>query len=86
MARWGGEEFVILLPGTSASKACIAVEKVRRVIAEHKTITGADTIMVTCSFGVSEYVQPMTKEDLFKKADMALYRAKESGKNCIIST
>ncbi|MCD6390157.1 MAG: diguanylate cyclase [Desulfobulbaceae bacterium] len=86
VARWGGEEFVILLPGTSAQQACIVVEKVRRAIASTPVMADLDTIMVTCSFGVTQYVQHMTKEDLFKKVDMALYQAKKSGKNRIICT
>ena len=83
-ARWGGEEFVILLPGTSAEQACIAVEKARIAVEKSQIMAAGKKISVTCSFGVTEFVNGTSKEHLFQKADMALYQAKASGKNCIM--
>ncbi len=84
VARWGGEEFVVLLPETYGEDACVACEKMRLSIEEAVIQTKDSTVKITCSFGVSEFTPPLTAHDLVKKADIALYRAKESGKNCVV--
>jgi|Deesub1362A_J573_1020465.scaffolds.fasta_scaffold00395_19 diguanylate cyclase (GGDEF)-like protein len=74
VARYGGEEFFILLPETRLTEAYAAAERIRRAV-ERRT-------EVTISLGVSSYRQDMQiKEDLIKKADEALYQAKERGRN-----
>jgi diguanylate cyclase (GGDEF)-like protein len=78
LARWGGEEFVILTPGADGEMAYQTAEKLRIAI-EHARF---DSIgMVTCSFGVAEYVQGDTADTLISRADDALYRAKLNGRN-----
>ncbi|QOP40753.1 sensor domain-containing diguanylate cyclase [Sulfurimonas marina] len=77
-ARWGGEEFVILMRRTTLDVAYEKAQHICKTIAEH-TIEGVGQI--TCSFGVAA---PSDKEhplSIFKDADLALYKAKENGKN-----
>ncbi|PIE88819.1 MAG: GGDEF domain-containing protein, partial [Acidobacteria bacterium] len=85
LSRYGGEEFVILLPDTDAETGMLVGEKLRSIIEEH-TFTENDTeYHVTASFGVS--AGRPTAEDNFSKgdfigqADSALYSAKEAGRN-----
>jgi two-component system cell cycle response regulator len=81
-ARWGGEEFVLLFSNTNLQNAIKSSEHFRRIIEklEHKSAGG-----VTVSFGVTEYKDGDTQESMFKRADDALYEAKNSGRNCIRS-
>ncbi len=77
-ARWGGEEFVILFSETDKNRASIACEKLRKKIEETKF---DKEINVTVSFGVTQITKEDTIESLFKRADEALYRAKQNGRN-----
>jgi diguanylate cyclase (GGDEF)-like protein len=78
LARWGGEEFVILTPGSDGEMAYQAAEKLRNAIEQIKF----DEIgTVTCSFGVAQYMCGDTAESLISRADDALYRAKLNGRN-----
>ncbi len=78
LARWGGEEFVILAPGSNGPKAYQVASKLSASIAQ---IAFVDVGRVTCSFGVAEYVEGDTAESLMARADGALYRAKINGRN-----
>jgi diguanylate cyclase (GGDEF)-like protein len=78
LARWGGEEFVILTPGSNGEMAYQAAEKLRHAIEQIKF---DETGTLTCSFGVAQYVQGDTAETLISRADDALYRAKLNGRN-----
>lgn len=84
IARWGGEEFVVLLPCTSAENARITAENIRSRI-EVLEIT-ADLSGVTCSFGVTGYRPEEGVQELLKRADEAMYEAKFSGKNRVVLT
>ncbi len=85
VARWGGEEFAVLLPDTGAEDARIVSEKLRLAVQENRIWFGGSEIQVTSSFGVAQFKKEMGgAEPLFRKVDQALYRAKESGKNCVI--
>jgi diguanylate cyclase (GGDEF)-like protein len=77
-ARWGGEEFALLFPGSDAAMAYQAAEKLREAIAQSEFEGGA---IVTCSFGVAQYVEGDTPETFISRADAALYRAKINGRN-----
>jgi len=83
-ARWGGEEFVVLLPGTDTDGAAEVAERIRKQI-EGTVITtdDGDETSITVSIGVNSLVpdQDATIEDFIKKADQALYKAKETGRN-----
>ena len=77
--RWGGEEFVILLPQTNIENAKIAAEKIRKVI---PSIPFNMKKSITCSFGVSAKKSKKDNAELIlKRADNALYKAKREGKN-----
>jgi len=80
-ARLGGEEFVILTSSTNLEGARIHAERLRRDIDQHTF----DVIgKLTCSFGVTEFI-PESDDivSLLKRADTALYKAKENGRNCV---
>ena len=80
-ARWGGEEFVILMPNTNSGGAFILAEKIRLALAEYNhSLAG----IVTASFGVAEYVASDSSTDWFKSADTALFEAKKSGRNKVV--
>ncbi|OYY81654.1 MAG: hypothetical protein B7Y33_01345, partial [Hydrogenophilales bacterium 16-62-9] len=77
-ARWGGEEFVVLLPGSDLNAGRVLAEKLRMALA---TQPFSDVGQVTCSFGVAELAPGDTADALIRKADHCLYRAKASGRN-----
>lgn len=77
-ARWGGEEFIILVPNRNLEETRHFAEKLRHAVEIHSFPTvGA----VTCSFGVAEYQPRESIEAFFQRVDAALYRAKENGRN-----
>jgi diguanylate cyclase (GGDEF)-like protein len=82
VARWGGEEFVVLLPATPRPQASIVAERIRANV-EGARIEAADKpVGVTVSIGVSQLeADPDSVRDLLSRTDAALYRAKESGRN-----
>ncbi len=83
VARYGGEEFVILFPNMDVYNAKMIGETIRKIIEEKSTqIIG---IKVTVSIGVATDVNEfINTQELIKKADQALYRAKARGRNCVV--
>ena len=82
--RWGGEEFIMLLPNTSSKKALEIVERIRNNIATTPfQVSSSNHIFnTTISFGVSEgSTNKYTFKQLIEQADIALYRAKNNGRN-----
>jgi diguanylate cyclase (GGDEF)-like protein/PAS domain S-box-containing protein len=77
-ARYGGEEFIILVPETGVAGAVALAEKIRRFVHQHAY---PEVGKVTVSAGVAAFVGNDTKETLIKRADDALYKAKEKGRN-----
>lgn len=82
--RWGGEEFIVVLPDTDASKAAEAAERLRVCIMDSTCCFEDLKIKVTMSFGVTQLDPSISIEDNIKAADEKLYRAKESGRNRVI--
>ncbi len=80
LARWGGDEFVLLAPGANAGEIRALGEKLRAVIAAGVPEVGD----VTGSFGCATLRESDAAEDLFARADAALYRAKDLGRNRVI--
>ena len=78
--RWGGEEFLLLLPGADIDGAAQFAERVRAGLASRR-IPSAPELRVTASFGVAEYAGESNTEQLVAAADSALYRAKRAGKD-----
>ncbi|MGB9662579.1 MAG: diguanylate cyclase [Moorellaceae bacterium] len=80
LARWGGEEFVILLPETALEGATVLAEELRRKLSEME-IPGVGR--VTASFGVTGHRPGDTLDIVTQRVDTALYRAKGNGRNCV---
>jgi diguanylate cyclase (GGDEF)-like protein/PAS domain S-box-containing protein len=84
--RYGGEEFLILLPGTALDVACERTEHLRKALDAASVVYGTSTIHVTASFGVATFPQHgQTRDALIAAADRALYAAKDCGRNQIKS-
>jgi diguanylate cyclase (GGDEF)-like protein len=80
--RWGGEEFVLILPGTDLAGAARVAERIRTARAERIVLTAeGEPIRVTASFGVAVFPEAASAEELLAAADGALYQAKRGGKN-----
>jgi len=79
-ARWGGEEFVLILPQSSASEAQEVVDRLRAKLAE--SLLAGNIPAFTASFGISDTTMSPHFEQLLRMADEALYCAKESGRDC----
>lgn len=81
-ARYGGEEFVILLPKTNLKHSFEIAERLRKLVESHQFKYEDKLLPVTASIGVADYRQGVTTgTDLFKRADNAVYKSKENGRN-----
>ncbi len=90
-SRYGGEEFIFLLPNTKLEEAVVVAERLRKKVEKKKIniedykIEGVKEISVTISIGVSEFDKTDKQpEILYENADSALYQAKESGRNRVV--
>ncbi|MDO6442172.1 MULTISPECIES: GGDEF domain-containing protein [unclassified Marinobacter] len=80
--RFGGEEFAILLPHTGELEARDVADRVRNAIADLRVDCGGTELSVTISCGVTRYMPGESADQWIARADEALYRAKEQGRNC----
>jgi len=81
-ARWGGEEFAVVLPGTDVKGGIKLAERMRTALAKRVVVsTVGDRLATTASFGVAQWDGSGTSNDLLAAADAALYQAKRRGKN-----
>lgn len=80
-ARWGGEEFMILLPETAGPAALILAERLRAMVESLQDEALPAAIRASISVGVAEHRAGAEMEETFKRADEALYRAKKGGRN-----
>ena len=87
VGRYGGEEFAILMPGLSLTEATSAAERIRENIAATRVDVDGHELSITASLGVACFPGTgiMNLNDLIKAADQALYRAKESGRNRVVT-
>ena len=85
LARYGGDEFVVVLPETPPSGALVIAERIRRAIESHVFLRDAGLeARISASFGIASYPDhALTPEGLIQKADQAMYRVKERDKNGI---
>ncbi len=82
LARWGGEEFIIILPETSLESSVTVAEKIRTAIESHDF---GLPLTITCSFGVIDMEEEEPYTEVFKKADRKLYEAKNAGRNRVVA-
>lgn len=78
--RWGGEEFLLILPHANQEEAKIVCEKIRLLISQSDFKQAG---MVTCSFGLGVYESWMNFDTLISRCDKAMYQSKKLGKNCV---
>jgi diguanylate cyclase (GGDEF)-like protein len=87
LCRYGGEEFVVILPEINAEQACLVAEKLRTAVID-VDFAGEEKMpshQVTISIGVSAFPESGdTEQDVLQKADDALYRAKNTGRNRVV--
>ncbi|AZG72942.1 diguanylate cyclase [Shewanella livingstonensis] len=84
LARWGGEEFIIFLPNTNKLVAINLANIIRNNIQKMTILDNGGSLSITASFGVADYNDQINElEDLIKLADIALYKAKNSGRNIV---
>lgn len=87
VGRWGGEEFLLLLPETNANGARITAEKIRETIANHPFNYEGLSLSIQITFGICTYGDTCSGDidDCIRVVDDALYKGKASGKNCVVS-
>jgi diguanylate cyclase (GGDEF)-like protein len=87
LVRYGGEEFVALMPDCEHEEAVRAAERIREATASRHFVSLPEKGQLTCSIGVAiwNHAQPATGEQWLKSADKYLYRAKNAGRNCVKS-
>jgi len=85
IARWGGDEFIIIFPGTDHENAAAVAERIRKLIQNTRFIYHKQEIALTVSIGVSEIQQnDSSQEHLFNRVDKAMYKAKKKGRNMVV--
>ena len=86
VCRWGGEEFVLVLPETDEAQAAIVVEKVLAALRSERFGEDGSGFQVTLSAGVAAVPPDASLDDVVAEADRRLYRAKSAGRNRVVST
>lgn len=84
VGRYGGEEFVIVLPETELAAACATAERLRRRVAEARFVDGARRVAMTVSFGVAQWRPGELPDALLARADALLLLAKQGGRNQVL--
>lgn len=84
VCRWGGEEFLILLPNTEAPQAREIAERIREYVAKQGFSYDQSTFHITMTFGIATAVPGISPKALIKIADTALYKGKSLGRNCVV--
>lgn len=83
-ARWGGEEFLLLLPNTKAEMAFIVAERIRQQFEQLVVVESLEDLRVSVTIGISEFYAGDTFDHFVARADEALYRGKNLGRNQVI--
>jgi diguanylate cyclase (GGDEF)-like protein len=82
-ARWGGEEFLMLMPNCSEADLLGIAERIREGIAALQIQAGGSVLNFTVSIGAHHPTAPQTLDTMLQKVDSALYAAKDAGRNCV---
>lgn len=85
VARFGGEEFVVVLPDTSTDEAVEVITRLQRELTTQLFLEGDKRLLITFSAGVTQILPDETSADALRRADQAMYSAKRSGKNRVLS-
>ncbi len=81
--RYGGDEYILILPDTDLPTDRILGERLRRIIEQHPLVIDGTEIPLTISLGIIDYHDEKSAGELVKRADINLYQAKSEGKNCL---
>ncbi|RJG00883.1 sensor domain-containing diguanylate cyclase [Noviherbaspirillum sedimenti] len=86
LGRYGGEEFLVVLPGACHETALAVAERMRQAVAAQPEFIGATMLKLSISAGIASTVQfpSASTEELISRADVALYAAKDAGRNCVL--
>ncbi|MFP8968461.1 diguanylate cyclase [Pokkaliibacter sp. CJK22405] len=84
ICRWGGEEFVAILPSTAIQGAATFIARVACYLADHPLYVEGDPVILRLSAGVATYAEGDNLQTLYARADKAMYQAKHQGRNCIV--
>ena len=85
LGRYGGEEFLLILPNTASDQAVQIVDRLRSIISEGDWTAISGELNLTMSAGVCSVRQADSVEDILARADAALYRAKDAGRNRVVA-
>ena len=85
LGRYGGEEFLLILPNTASGQAVRIVDRLRSIISEVDWTAIAGELNLTMSAGVCSVRQADSAEDILARVDAALYRAKDAGRNRVVA-
>ncbi|WP_062303441.1 GGDEF domain-containing protein [Demequina subtropica] len=83
LGRWGGEEFIVVLADSTLADAAVMMERMRRIVGERPIVCGDHEHQVTVSVGVADGVADRMSHRVVKRADDALYDAKQAGRDCV---
>jgi two-component system cell cycle response regulator len=86
LGRYGGEELLLVMPDSTMSAEEGLYERLRAKIADNKMMTRSGGVSITVSIGITSSTGDETVEAMIAKADAALYRAKENGRNQVVFT
>lgn len=86
VARYGGEEFIILLPDTPIKDAVAVLTRLQRELTKQFFLHGQERVLITFSAGVSQMQDTDNQSSVIKRADQAMYQAKQTGKNRVVSS
>jgi len=84
LARWGGEEFLLLLPETNEEGASSLCERVRATVESTNFVYNKKKIKLTLTFGIAQYSDNLSVDTTINNADKALYCGKNKGRNCVV--
>lgn len=84
LGRFGGEEFIVILPNTSAEDAVIAMQRLQRALTNQYFLTAGERLLITFSAGVARLGPDEDAEAAIDRADKAMYRAKKAGRNRVL--